>query len=99
MCRALWSRMQPTLRAQFENLYDRTVHPHDTLEQPVVDVAGSVGAEVLDSPSGRVTTEQEHDDGDREDGENWIDAATERALEQLPADHPLYIEDEPTTRH
>lgn len=88
--------MQPTLRAQFQNLYDRIIHPHDTLEQPVVP-------EVLDSPTAETPAmsegEQEHDDGDREDGENWVDAATERALEQLPADRPLYIEDEPTTRH
>lgn len=90
--------MQPTLRAHFHNLYDRIVRHHDTLEQPVVDV------EVRDSPSGRVTmpmaamseAQQELDDGDRDDGENWVDAATERALENLPADQPLLIEDEPT---
>jgi len=101
MCPALPVHMQSTLRAQFQNLYDRIVHHHETPEQPVVDV------EVRDSPSGRVTLpmaamsegEQEHDDGDRADGENWVDAATERALKDLDADRPLYIEDEPTARH
>lgn len=101
MCRALHPRMQPTLRAQVHKLHDRLVN-HDTLEQPVVDV------EVRDSPSARITGltasavsegEQELDDGDRADGENWVDAATERALENLPVDSPLLIEDEPTSRH
>ncbi len=95
--------MQPTLRQHFHSLYDRIVHHRDTIEQPVVQ------AEIRDSPSGRVTLpmqavamcegEQELDDGDRSDGENWIDAATERALENLPADRPVLIDDEPTTRH
>jgi hypothetical protein len=43
--------------------------------------------------------EQELDDGDRADGENWVDAATERALENLHVNTPLLIEDEPTSRH
>jgi hypothetical protein len=101
MCRALDTCMQPTLRAQVHKLHDRLVH-HDTLEQPVVDV------EVRDSPSARMAGpaasamsegEQELDDGDRADGENWVDAATERALENLHVNSPLLIEDEPTSRH
>ena len=93
--------MHPTLREHIHSLYDRIVHNHDTLEQPVVDV------EVQVSPSTRITRpmesmsegEQERDDGDRADGENWVDAATERALEGLQSDAPLVIEDEPTARH
>lgn len=101
MCRALDISMQSTLRAQVHTPYDRLVH-HDTLEQPVVDV------EVRDSPSSRMAGptgsapsegEQELDDGDRADGENWVDAATERALEDLQVNSPLLIEDEPTSRH
>ncbi len=41
----------------------------------------------------------EHDESDREDGENWMESSLERALEQLPAEQPLVIDDEPPRRH
>jgi len=41
----------------------------------------------------------EADESDRADGENWAEAAVERAVDTLPAGKPLSIDDEPTARH
>jgi hypothetical protein len=41
----------------------------------------------------------EADASDRTDGENWTESALENAVDTLPAEHPVVIDDEPTARH
>ena len=41
----------------------------------------------------------ERDASDRADGENWAESAVEHAIDTLPAEKPLSIDDEPTARH
>jgi hypothetical protein len=38
-------------------------------------------------------------DDDRDDGENWIESMLEGTSNDLPADRPLIIEDQPRRRH
>jgi hypothetical protein len=41
----------------------------------------------------------EADQGDRDDGENWAESSLEAAVDTLPAERPIVIDDEPTGRH
>lgn len=41
----------------------------------------------------------EADESDRADGENWTESSVEHAIDTLPAERPLLIDDEPTARH
>ncbi|MEO6772915.1 MAG: hypothetical protein ABI467_07815 [Kofleriaceae bacterium] len=41
----------------------------------------------------------EADASDRSDGENWTESAMENAIDTLPAERPVVIDDEPTARH
>jgi hypothetical protein len=41
----------------------------------------------------------EADQGDRDDGENWAESSLENAMDTLPAERPIVIDDEPTARH
>ncbi|HET9989355.1 MAG TPA: hypothetical protein VFQ65_12580 [Kofleriaceae bacterium] len=41
----------------------------------------------------------EADASDRTDGENWTESAMENAIDTLPAERPIVIDDEPTVRH
>jgi hypothetical protein len=41
----------------------------------------------------------EADASDRSDGENWTESAMENAIDTLPAERPIVIDDEPTARH
>lgn len=82
------------LLSKVHAIYDRVAH-RDKPQKEAVPV--SVG----DSPSQRVTRPMNaiEDDGDRDDGENSAEANEQRALDELPADRPLVIDDEPTARH
>jgi len=82
------------LLSKVHSLYDRVVH-REKRQKEAVPV--SVG----ESPSQRVTLPMNaiDDDGDRDDGENAAEANEQRAIEELPADRPLFLDDEPTARH
>ena len=41
----------------------------------------------------------ELDESDRADGENWSESSVAHAVDTLPAERPLIIDDEPTARH
>lgn len=90
------------LLSKVHAFYDRVVRKPEKEPVPV---------EVVDSPSERVTLplsaieddgdpdDAIEDDGDRSDGENWAEANEQRALEDLPAERPIILDDEPTARH
>lgn len=75
-----------------------------TLDMQTTNAA--VPSPVRDSPSQRITQPvnaqdqvDPDDEGDRDDGENWFESNVEHGLESLPAETPLFIDEEPTSPH
>ena len=83
----------------------RVVHRDKPEKEAIPDVVGDSPSERVTLPMSAIEGEDEddaedilEDDGDRGDGVNAAEANEQRALDELPADRPLVIDDEPSTR-